>query len=354
MRSNPILQAISTWFSRNFSDPAALGLFFTIVVIIVLLEFFGNILAPLLVSIIVAYLLNSIVRLFEQWRMPHLIAVTLVFLLFLGLVGVFLLVVLPLLWRELGSLVREMPAAIDKVQHLFRDWSDRYPLITQHVEFTQASDFIKEQISKWGHWVFSFSLSSLSNIIEWVLYMVLVPILIFFLLKDDRNLLAWTTQFLPSDRSLVTVVGQEVHKQIGLYIRGRVIEIVIISLITWITFWILHMPYAGLLGVCVGLSAIVPYIGAVLVTIPVVVIALFQWGLEPAFFYLMVAYLIIVIFDSNVLTPLLFSGVMNLHPIAIILSVLIFGGLWGFWGVFFAIPLMTVAKAILEAWPRKA
>src|SRR3989344_2149831 len=249
MRSNPILQAISTWFSRNFSDPAALGLFFTIVVIIVLLEFFGNILAPLLVSIIVAYLLNSIVRLFEQWRMPHLIAVTLVFLLFLGLVGVFLLVVLPLLWRELGSLVREMPAAIDKVQHLFRDWSDRYPLITQHVEFTQASDFIKEQISKWGHWVFSFSLSSLSNIIEWVLYMVLVPILIFFL---------------------------------------------------------------------------------------------------------MVAYLIIVIFDSNVLTPLLFSGVMNLHPIAIILSVLIFGGLWGFWGVFFAIPLMTVAKAIFEAWPRKA
>ena len=101
----------------------------------------------------------------------------------------------------------------------------------------------------------------------------------------------------------------------------------------------------------VGVSVLIPYIGAVLVTIPVVVVAMFQWGIGADFWTLIVAYLVVQALDGNLLVPILFSEAVNLHPLVIILSVIIFGGLWGFWGVFFAIPLATLVKAVIHAWP---
>ncbi|HNW78744.1 MAG TPA: AI-2E family transporter, partial [Candidatus Competibacteraceae bacterium] len=106
------------------------------------------------------------------------------------------------------------------------------------------------------------------------------------------------------------------------------------------------------LALMVGLSVIVPYIGAVVVTVPVALVAFFQWGWGPEFLWLLGVYLIVQGLDGNILVPLLFSEVVDLHPIAIIVAVLVFGGLWGFWGVFFAIPLATVVQSILKAWPR--
>ncbi|MDG1192238.1 MAG: AI-2E family transporter, partial [Arenicellales bacterium] len=90
------------------------------------------------------------------------------------------------------------------------------------------------------------------------------------------------------------------------------------------------------------------------VTIPVVLVAWFQWGFSGEFFVLVSVYLIIQGLDGNVVVPLLFSEVNNLHPVAIITAVLIFGGVWGVLGVFFAIPLATLVHAVLRAWPRQA
>ena len=105
------------------------------------------------------------------------------------------------------------------------------------------------------------------------------------------------------------------------------------------------------MAVIVGLSVLIPYIGAVAVTVPVVLLAYFQWGFGPDFAYLLIAYSIIQAIDGTVVVPLLFSEVVNLHPVAIIVAILIFGGLWGFWGVFFAIPLATLVQAVLKGWP---
>jgi len=107
-----------------------------------------------------------------------------------------------------------------------------------------------------------------------------------------------------------------------------------------------------LLATLVGLSVVIPYIGAAAVTVPIAAIAFFQWGWSADFWYILVAYGVIQALDGNVLVPLLFSEVVNLHPVAIIIAVLVFGGVWGFWGVFFAIPLATLVQAVLRAWPR--
>ena len=117
------------------------------------------------------------------------------------------------------------------------------------------------------------------------------------------------------------------------------------------TFSLMDLNYALLLATIVGLSVIIPYIGAAVVTLPVALIAWFQWGGTSDFIYLMAAYLAVQFMDGNILVPLLFSEVVNMHPAAIIIAVLFFGGLWGVWGVFFAIPLATLIQAVINSWP---
>ena len=140
------------------------------------------------------------------------------------------------------------------------------------------------------------------------------------------------------------------NQQILNYVRGKIIEIIIIGAASTLAFLFLDLRYSVLLGVLVGLSVLVPYVGAAIVTIPVVLVALFQFGFSAEFGYVMLAYGIIQALDGNLLVPLLFSEAVNLHPVTIIIAVIFFGGLWGFWGVFFAIPLATLVKAIINAW----
>jgi len=112
------------------------------------------------------------------------------------------------------------------------------------------------------------------------------------------------------------------------------------------------MPFTMLISMLVGFSVLIPYIGAAVVTIPVAIVAFIQFGFTAEFAWVMIAYGIIQLLDGNVLVPVLFSEVVSLHPVAIIVAVLVFGGIWGFWGVFFAIPLATLVNAVLRAWPR--
>lgn len=164
--------------------------------------------------------------------------------------------------------------------------------------------------------------------------------------------MAWFGQYLPRERNLSTTVWREVDMQIGNYIRGKFFEILILGCVSYVTFSLMGLNYPALLAVANGLSVIIPYIGATLVTVPVLLVAFFQWGLSHDFYYLLLAYGVIQTLDGVLLVPLLFSEAVNLHPVAIIVAILFFGGLWGFWGVFFAIPLATLVRAVLSAWPR--
>ena len=163
--------------------------------------------------------------------------------------------------------------------------------------------------------------------------------------------MAWGAGFLPAHRPLLNDIWAQMNRQFSNYARGKVIEIVIVGVVSYVTFKILGLDYAALLGLLVGLSVIIPYIGAALVTIPVLMVAFFQWGLTEDFYWVFFSYGMIQALDGNVLVPLLFSEAVNLHPIAIIVAVLFFGGIWGVWGVFFAIPLATLISAVVTAWP---
>jgi len=339
------------WFQRNFSDPQAiilalllLGGFFVVI-------YWGSMLAPLLASVVIAYLLEAVVAMLQRKGLPRIFSVLIVFSVFIIVLLFLMLWLIPLLTAQVAQLVQELPRLIDVGQQMLMRLPESYPQLLSEQQVSEIMNSLRGELAGFGQTVLSFSLSSIPGLIAVAIYLILVPLLVFFFLKDKKLIMGWVGIYLPKQRELATTVWAEMDQQIGNYVRGKFSEILIVGGTTYIVFVLMGLEYAALLGALVGLSVIVPYIGAVVVTIPVAMIAFFQWGWGSEFAYLMLAYGIVQALDGNVVVPLLFSEAVNLHPVAIIVAVLVFGGLWGFWGVFFAIPLATLVKAVLNAWP---
>ncbi|PVZ20576.1 MULTISPECIES: AI-2E family transporter [unclassified Pseudomonas] len=347
-----MFKLLQDWTQRYFSDEEAVALVVLLVLAFTVVLTVGGMLAPVLAGMVLSFLMHGLVARLERFKVPSALAVALVFGLFMVGVVVFVVVLVPLLWHQFITLVNEMPGMLGKGQSLLLLLPERYPHLVTDEQVLAAIETARGEIGKFGQWALTVSLSSLRLLVNAMIYCVLVPILVFFFLKDREMIGRWVRGYLPRQRDLLTRVAQEMNRQIANYIRGKVIEIFICGVATYIGFLVMGLNYAALLALLVGVSVVVPYVGTVLVTVPVAIIGLFQWGWSDQFIYLMVVYGVIQALDGNVLVPLLFAEAVNLHPVAIICAVLLFGGLWGFWGVFFAIPLATLVKAVLDAWPK--
>jgi len=349
------MQTIRAWLDRHLNDPQVVALSALLLVFIGIVMFLGNMLAPVFASIIIAYLLEGVVGTLCDRGVPRTFAVILVFLLFIGLVVAMALVLVPTLSRQFAQLVENLPKMIDRGQAAMLKLPEAYPQFFSREQVTGIIATVRSEAVNYGRTIVaSLSLQSVVRLFTLLLYAILVPMLIFFFLKDKQRLLIWLSQFLPRHRHLADTVWRDVDAQIGNYVRGKFIEIAIVWAVSYVTFLAFGLQFAMLLGVLVGLSVIIPYVGAMAATLPIVGVAYVQFGASADFAWILVAYLVIQMLDGNVLVPLLFSEVVNLHPVAIIIAILVFGGIWGFWGVFFAIPLATVINAVINAWPRSS
>ncbi|MCK8602366.1 AI-2E family transporter [Desulfoferrobacter suflitae] len=348
------MHLISNWFRRQLSDPQVVILVVLLMIGVTSFLILGNMLAPVLASAVIAYLLEGLVSFMERWKIPRIIAVLIVFLIFMTFLVFLLFGLLPLLWQQIGQLFQQLPAMISWTQQELMRLPERYPGYISEQQVVDLINVIRSELTSLGQRILSLSVSSVPSVISIVVYIFLMPLLVFFFLKDKDRLVGWVTGFLPEDRRLASEVWQEVDLQIGNYVRGKVWEIFIVWGVSYITFAVLGLDFAILISLSVGLSVLVPYIGAAVMGLPVVLIGYFQWGWSSQLAYAGGAYLVIQLLDGNLLAPLLLSEVVNLHPIAIIVAILVFGGMWGFWGVFFAIPLATLVQALLKALSSQA
>ncbi len=347
-----MLKLLKEWYQRHFTDPQVAMLAFLLLLGAAVLFFLGDIIAPLVAAVIIAYLLDGAVNSLTRYKVPRFLAILITFSLFVLVLMLVFFVLAPLLLRQGTQFVLEIPKMFNQGQKILMQLPEKYPFISEQ----QVSELllgIRNQITDFTHQVVSFSLSSVSDLLTFMVYLIVVPLLIFFFLKDKEKILAWFSGFLPRDRNLVSKVWTEMNGKIAGYVRGKVVEIIIVWLVTYITFLFFGLNYAVLLSFAVGVSVLIPYVGAAIVTIPVAIVAYFQWGFTQESLYVLVAYGVVQFLDGNLLVPLLFSEMVNLHPAAIIVAVLLFGGLWGIWGVFFAIPLATLIHAVINSWPKK-
>ena len=346
------VDVLGGWVNRYFSRPDAIFLIAALLVVSLVLYTLAGALAPVLTGLVLAFLLQGLVGRLERLGSPRLLAITFAMIVLIGTVSTAVLLVVPLLWQQAADLLALAPTLIGMLRDGLSSLSEAFPdFITEE----QIRGVVNESSKELGNLSASLLESAFSQVFSLfglLIYLVLVPISVFFLLKDKELLMTHMTSLLPKDRPLLDAVGSDMNAQLGNYVRGKVIEILVVGTVTFVTFLFFGLNYAALLGVLVGISVLIPFIGAAIVTLPVFMIAVLQFGWSLDLAWVMLAYTVIQFLDGNVLVPLLFSEAVDLHPITIIVAILAFGGLWGLWGVFFAIPLATLIKAIYVAWPR--
>ena len=345
------LNIIGGWLNRYFSQEDAVYLVVALSLVLVLLYTLGGALAPVLTGLVIAFLLEGMVSRLQSLRMPRIVAVNISVLLFVSTVMAVVFLVVPLLWQQLQSLGRLVPTLVTRLQEGLINLAERFP---EYVTDAQVAAIVEQGARELGNvsgTILESAFSQVFSVFGLLIYLVLVPISVFFLLKDKDALMLWAVSILPKKRPLLDSVGKEMNAQLGNYVRGKVLEILIVGAVTFLTFVLFGLNYAALLAVIVGVSVLIPFVGAAIVTLPVFAVAVLQFGWSLDLGWIMLAYLFIQFLDGNVLVPLLFSEAVDLHPITIIIAVLAFGGIGGIWGVFFAIPLATLLKAIYSAWP---
>ena len=344
------MNVINNWFQKFLADKQVVQLFMLLVLAVVFIVVFGSMLAPAIAAVVLAFLLDGSVTWLQDRGLSKNFSVIFVFMGFVTISLIAFFTILPPIMGQFVQFFGLLPTMVASLQEQVVALPEMFPDLIDENQIRTIIDHIRNEFLIVGQHVVEFSLGNIVNLITILVYVVLVPVMVFFFLKDKEEILKWMAKILPSDRQLSTQVWKEVLARTGDYARGKVYEIIIVGVSAWLVYMFLGLQFAAFLALITGLSVIIPYIGAALVTLPVAFVALFQWGAGSESLIAVMAYLILQALDGNVLVPLLFSEVVKLHPNAIILAVLVFGGIWGLWGVFFAIPLATLANAVINAW----
>ena len=346
------VDVLGGWVNRYFSRPDAIFLIAALLVISLLLYTLAGSLAPVLTGLVLAFLLQGLVGRLEKLGSPHLLAIAVAMIVLIGTVATAVLLVVPLLWQQAADLLALAPTLVGMLRDGLSSLAEAFPEFITEEQILGVVNESSKELGNLSGVLLESAFSQVFSLFGLLIYLVLVPISVFFLLKDKELLMAHLASLLPKDRPLLDAVGSQMNAQLGNYVRGKAIEILLVGTVSFITFLFFGLNYAALLGVLVGISVLIPFIGAAIVMLPVFMIAVLQFGWSLDLAWVMLAYAVIQFLDGNVLVPLLFSEAVDLHPITIIIAILAFGGLWGLWGVFFAIPLATFIKAIYVAWPR--
>ena len=168
------------WMERYFADEEAVLLLILLLLGLVCIITMGSILAPFIASVIIAFVLQGGVNVLKRFKLPHLLSVSIVFVIFCGLLALLFLVLLPLTWKQLTSLVIEVPRILSEWQTLLLLLPEKYPDLISSIQIEEWIGAVRTEFGQFGQKVLTFSVSQLSVLFGVMIYVVLVPILVFF------------------------------------------------------------------------------------------------------------------------------------------------------------------------------
>jgi len=341
-----MLEKINQWLLRVFAHKDVNKLIFLAVFLIVAVAVFGGELSPILVGVLIAYVLESVVQ--KTMRLTPLPRTPAVSIVVCGSVlgSIFFLYFLPRFFLQLRELSNRLPEAVNATETAIKKINDFLPADIA-LDKAIVAEKTQDIANTMGQYLLNNTLAFAGNILSLIIYAILLPLLIFFLLKDKENILAYFKRFV-KPTPVLKELWLEMDSQFGSYLRGKCVEALIVGVLSWAVFLMFGMNYGFALGVMVGLSVFVPFVGAVVVTFPVVLFAYLQFGWSGDFAWIVGLYFVIQLLDGQVLVPLLFSEAVQIHVVALFVAIIFFGNLWGVLGVFFAIPLASLVKSVIN------
>ena len=346
-----MFEQVNKVLKNIFSNEETIIFSLAILLFFLVISFFGSILTPFMISIVVAYLLVGMQKKIQSYDVSANVALIITFSVFIITGAALLIWLVPLLYIQLQAFILDVPNLINNFLDFISGLPAKFPDLVSSEQISIFFQAVSEEVSAIAQNIVKSSISGIQSAITFLLYIILFPILVYFFLFDRKNIIEGFIKIIPGKREMLTNIWAEMDIQLSNYVRGKTIEIFIVGIAAAIIFVSLGLKYSALLSVLVGLSVIIPFVGAFLVTIPIVVVGLLQFGLGTEFYLLIGLYLLLQALDGNLLVPIIFSETVKLHPVVIILAVFIFGSMFGFWGVFFSIPIATFIKAVWNAWP---
>ena len=342
---------INKLFNKLFSNEESLIFSLLILTFLLVLYFFGGLLTPFIISLIFAYLLIGLTKNLIKYGLTELVSLIISYVIFL-LSGIgFLVWLIPLIFQQTQAFFIEVPVWLNN----FRSFIENLVQSNQElVSSDQISSFFTEfigRLSSISQGVLDASISGIQDTLVFSIYLIMIPVLVFFFLFDKERIVRGFLMLLPKKRAMLSEVWIERDDQLSNYVWGKGVEILIVGFAAAVIFGIMGLNYTALLSIIVGVSVLIPYVGAFLATIPVVVVAFLQFGIGFDLYMIVGLYLLLQALDGYLLVPILFSDAVKLHPVVIMLAVFVFGGIFGFWGAFFSIPLATFIKAVWNSWP---
>ncbi|WP_217594822.1 AI-2E family transporter [Cohnella sp. GbtcB17] len=300
--------------------------------------------APFLIAMIIAYVLNPIVAMLHHRRMPRTAAVLLIYAVFVCSSVVVLVNVTPMFAAQVRELNEHMPELTMRAQSLVDNFNKNDSLPdTVRSGINRAVFGLEKQISV----RISDFLNNIGAVVNVIFLLMIVPFLVFYILKDMDVFERAVLKYLPRARRQGTIrLFKEIDMALGSYIRGQFIVSLCIGLAAYIGYLIIGMPYPLLMAAFVALFDIIPYLGPFLGALPALVMAsTISW--KMALFVVIVNTLCQTL-ESNVISPQVVGRSMKMHPLTIIFVLLIGGELAGVVGLLLAVPFYAALRVVVQ------
>ena len=354
-----------SWFFKWFLDNKAVTVFLVALLLglnifilskisflfIPVVDFLSVVMLPVILSGLLFYLLNPLVDLMEKYKINRVLAISIIFVIIAILLIIGLAVAIPNLQRQVVIFAQNVPSYLEDADRVIDD------LVTKHLpddfrpqleqvlaQFsTQATAWASNISSKAVNWV-SALISGTSQVI---VALIIMPFMLFYLLRDGKGLRDYITQFLPNKlREPVGKVLSEVNQQLSNYVRGQITVAVIVAIMFIILFKIIGLRYAVTLGITAGFLNLVPYLGSFLAMIPALVLGLIAGPVM--LLKVIIVFIVEQTIEGRFVSPLILGSQLNIHPITILFVLLTSGSMFGIWGVLLGIPIYASAKVVIS------
>ena len=356
-----------SWFFKWFLDNKAITVFLVTLLmglnIFILskisfifspvIEFLGVIMLPVILAGLLYYLLNPIVDWMEKHKINRLVAITIVFVLIAFLIIWGLAVAIPSLQHQVMAFVRNVPAYLKQADKFIDDVVTKYISEDFKPQIEEYTSNLSSQITDWASNFSSRAVNWAGNLIsttsQIVVAIIIMPFILFSLLRDGKNLKGYVTQFLPTKvRASFGQVMTDINSQLANYVRGQVTVAIIVALMFIVFFKIIGLRYGVTLGVIAGVLNLVPYLGSFLAMLPALAIGLIAGG-PVMLAKVIVVFIVEQTIEGRFVSPLVLGSQLSIHPITILFVLLTSGTMFGIWGVFLGIPAYASAKVAIAA-----
>ncbi len=311
----------------------------------VLLNVLSFIAVPVLISAFITYLLHPLIEKIQRYDVPRWLAISFIYVLFFGGIGVVVVNGLPRFLIQLQDLA-------DNAPEMFLAFEEMGVQVTREMYslpeiFHDRIEALLTEIEMYVDNLLEKAIDTVKSLVNSFFVLIVIPFLVFYFLKDLQQIKTACWYITPKKwRTHCKLLIKKIDHSLGQYIRGQLFVIGVLSTLATTAFWLLDLPYPILLGTIVGITEIIPYFGPIIGAIPAVFVAL---TFSPNMVWWVIGIMLVLqLIEGSVLSPLIVGKSLRMHPIVIIIALLIGGELAGVVGMLLAVPLFAIARVVIS------